>query len=181
MPAQDQSVFDPAQAGSPEEAYGLANQAREVIHSLEETSPALRVTMALVTAELLHNAADHSQPEPHRPWTVTLHLHRQPAETRYPLQVSDNGQGISAALNGADSDIPDHDGVLAATQPGSTSSGDPERGQGLHLVMEAAQQKGRTLTITSAKAFLMVHPDNKLELGIAPGYPGTMIAATFPY
>ena len=170
----------PVSADSPEQTYQLAIDTAKAIQDLRGPSPALKDDMAMAATELLHNAADHSRPDPGRPWAVHLQLIHEPAHPRYLLQVCDTGQGINEALNGPGNTVADHHAVLEATRPGVTSSGDPDRGQGLHLVMQTAQPEGRTLTITSAKAFLMVHEDGKLELGLAPGYPGTMVAATFP-
>ena len=181
MPSPVENLVGPASAGSPEETYALASSARRTIRSLEEPPPDLLEDMAMVASELLHNAADHSQPAPDRPWAVHLLLQHRPGQRDYLLQVSDAGRGINAALNGEKSSSTDHDAVMNATQAGVTSSGDPDRGNGLDMVMQAALKPGRTLTINSASAFFMVHPDAKLELGLAPCYPGTRVTATFPY
>ena len=163
MPSPEENLLGPVSAGSPEETYALASSARRTIRCLKNAPANLREDMAMVAAELLHNAADHSQPAPDRPWAVHLLLQHRPAEHDYLLQVSDTGLGINAA------------------QAGLTSSEDPDRGNGLDMVMQAALKPGRTLTINSASAFFMVHPGNKLETGLAPAYPGTRVTATFHY
>ena len=170
----------PLAADSPEQTYQLAIDTAKAIQDLRGLDAQLKDHMAVTATELLHNAADHSRPEPGRPWAVHLQLIREPCSGHYLLQVCDTGQGIAQSLQEPGTTAPEHDTVLAATIAGVTSTGDGDRGLGLSQVIELAKAPGRTLTITSGEAFMMLHEDNKLELGLAPAYPGTMVAATFP-
>lgn len=169
----------PVHADSPEQVYQLAIDATKAIQDLRGIDANLKNDIAVTATELLHNAADHSRPEQGRPWSVHMQLIRDAPTGRYLLQVYDTGQGIAQSLQEPGTTVPEHDTVLSATMAGVTSTGDGDRGLGLSQVMELAKAPGRTLTITSKEAFLMLHEKNKLELGLAPAYTGTMVAATF--
>ena len=174
------SVLGPTSLGSPEAAYELATTARRTIQAYPHGSPALLADIAAVAAELLHNAADHAHPKDARAWSGHIHLRHLPDSDRFILQVSDSGPGINATLYGADSPYADHEAVDRATEAGTTSSGDPDRGQGLHQVRTIAQVPGRTLTISSRDGFFMVHAQDKIEVGLAPRYPGTTVHRHLP-
>ena len=107
------------------------------------------------------------------------------------LTVSDRGHGIPQALRRNSSlTAQDKDHILLqmAANPAVTSTGNPERGHGLHRLAEAASRNGDRLQLRSGRAQLCVEPGGQpkgklvarhrsgtlLTLTIAlPGEPGT--------
>ena len=84
---------------------------------------------------------------------------------------------FSAALHTAMRHI---EAVVLATEKGLSVYGDPDRGNGLHHVVEQAKLAGDHLVIHSRKVFLIKFQDGTLQSIKASEYSGTIIVPTVP-
>ena len=163
----------PVHADSPEQVYQLAIDATKAIQDLRGIDANLKNDIAVTATELLHNAADHSRPEPGRPWAVHLQLIRErlQADTTSCRSATQARASPSPSRNRA---RPSPSTTRSCPQPWPASP-PPEtddRGLGLSQVMELAKAPGRTLTITSGEAFLMLHEEQQAGAGPGPRLHG---------
>ena len=70
--------------------------------------------------------------------------------------------------------------VVLATEKGVSAYDDPDRGNGLHHVMEQARLAGDYLVIHSRKGFLIKFQDGTFQSIKASEYTGTIIVPTVP-
>ena len=127
-------------------------------------------------AEALDNALDHAGPG-----RVILKLFAD-AE-RITATVSDRGCGIPDAMRRNKSIADghkDHILLLSATNPGTTSTGDPARGRGLNFLAQTARQPGHALEIRSARAKLTIDAEGKTTATEERHRGGTLITITVP-
>ena len=95
------------------------------------------------------------------------------------LTVSDRGCGIPGAMRRNPSlagEARDHLLLQMATNPAVSSTGDPERGHGLHHLLQCARRNGNRLEIRSGRAHLTLNQEGDLQTRSEPRHrTGTLI------
>ena len=127
-------------------------------------------------AEALDNALDHAG-------TGRAILKLFSNGSRITATISDRGCGIPAAMRRNRSiagEERDHILLQTATNPGTTSTGEPGRGRGLHFLLSTARQPGHTLEIRSARTKLKIHADGKITATEEIHRSGTLITIGVP-
>ena len=156
---------------------GAENAARAVARHIPDFSPDQTFQLASAIGEILDNALTHSG-------AARAILKLTADESYITVSVSDRGCGIPAAmrLNPSIANQPsDQILLLSATNPGTTSTGSPERGQGLHHVVRYAKNNGLSLLVRSAKATMQIATTGSTSSRSESKHrSGTLVKLTIP-
>ena len=181
MPAKapETTVLFPTPMKTEQDALHKALEIQQTLDTRKLGDPSTRQLVADMFAHIALNAVQHLSQDGTAHATA-LHSTK---DNSVRMIVSDSGEGIAASLaNNPNTPKPstDIEAIVLATKNGISGHNDPDRGRGLHLVMEQAIKPNNYLVIHSRKGILTKLQGGTFQETTAGEYFGTMVVLTVP-
>lgn len=177
--APETTVLFPTPMRNEADALAKASEIQQTLEERKLGDESTRQLVADMFGHLALNAVEQLQPGTTAHATA-VHVTR---DNSVQLFVSDSGEGIAASLSNNPNLTPqgsDIAAILLAVEDGVSGHNAPDRGRGLHLVMEQARKPDNYLVIHSRKGFLTKLQDGNFQGTNGNEYFGTMVVLTVP-
>ena len=177
--APETTVLFPTPMKTEEDALHKALEIQQTLDARKLGDPSTRQLVADMFAHIALNAVQNLSQD----GTAHANAPHITKDNSVRIIVSDSGEGIAASLaNNPNVPKPgsDIEAIVLAVQDGTSGDPSPDRGRGLHLVMEQARKPDNYLVIHSRKGFLTKLEDGSFQETTASEYFGTMVVLTVP-